>query len=139
MSYRLILTSTEPEKIFYLHLGENNIGRDAAVNHIQLIGNDISRCHAMINLTEEQCVIQDMQSTNGIAINNKSTSKANLQNGDIISIGDMVLRIETTEEPYGGNADFAPNKFSDKTRFATMKHKAVHPSRLKSFFKRNKE
>jgi pSer/pThr/pTyr-binding forkhead associated (FHA) protein len=54
----------------------------------------VSRRHAIIDRTEAGYRISDLNSFNGIWINNENVSSALLRDGDIIQIGAFCLRVE---------------------------------------------
>ena len=61
------------------------IGRHAA-NSICLKNSKVSGNHAKIVRQRGQCILTDLQSTNGTYLNNKRVQSASLQDGDVISI-----------------------------------------------------
>jgi type II secretory pathway predicted ATPase ExeA len=61
------------------------IGRRAS-NDLVLIDKLVSQRHALIDCTGGNYVIEDLRSTNGVAINGKISSRALLHDGDVISI-----------------------------------------------------
>ena len=60
-----------------------------------LILNDssASRRHASIRWTDEGLYLQDLNSTNGVTVNNARVSKVRLKNKDKICIGDSILHV----------------------------------------------
>lgn len=52
---------------------------------------DVSRHHAAVNYDGVDFIIKDLNSTNGIFVNNRKIVKHNLQSGDEISIGDYSI------------------------------------------------
>lgn len=66
------------------------IGRSAE-NRIYLHDPKISRQHAIIRYYDGQYYIQDLQSLSGIMVNNQTTQAQALQDGDLITIGNVVL------------------------------------------------
>lgn len=69
---------------------ETTIGR-AHTNHIVLKEARISRQHATIRQAGKEFVIEDLQSSNGIIVNNEKVKEHVLSNGDQIQIGDFLL------------------------------------------------
>jgi type II secretory pathway predicted ATPase ExeA len=69
-----------------LQPGRIIIGRTAD-NDLQIDSKFISRHHCQIITTGESCVIEDLNSTNGIFIKAKRVRKHNLNDGDVVVIG----------------------------------------------------
>ncbi|MEY4762592.1 MAG: hypothetical protein RLZZ200_2448 [Pseudomonadota bacterium] len=85
-----------------LHLAPMVIGRTAD-NDLQIDNRFVSRHHCRILTTRESCVIEDLDSTNGIRIQGRRIKRRRLRDGDVICIGhyDLVF------------TDERPNKHSD--------------------------
>ncbi|MDH7481501.1 MAG: FHA domain-containing protein [Armatimonadota bacterium] len=66
---------------FFLHSGENAVGREAA--DILLEDPTVSRRHAIITFDESGCWVEDIGSTNGTFVNGRKVEK-----GEKIQIGD---------------------------------------------------
>ena len=47
----------------------------------------VSRHHAQLTVSEAGCALEDLNSTNGVLVNEKPVTKLLLENGDIISLG----------------------------------------------------
>ncbi len=56
-------------------------------NDLQIDSKFISRHHCQIITTAESCVIEDLNSTNGIYVKAKRVRKHNLNDGDVVAIG----------------------------------------------------
>jgi len=56
-------------------------------NEIYIKSKFVSRHHAQLVSDEEGCVIEDLNSTNGMFIDEKQIKKRRLRNGDVISLG----------------------------------------------------
>jgi hypothetical protein len=56
-------------------------------NEIYIRSKFVSRHHAQLITDEDGCVVEDLNSTNGILIGEKRTKKHRLQDGDIILMG----------------------------------------------------
>jgi len=92
----LIYHDERGEQRYTLRLGSNAIGRDAS-NDLTLTADGISRFHARIQCTADECLIFDLKSTNGTTINKTAIvgdDPVVLRNGDQIKIGAAVLRYE---------------------------------------------
>ena len=73
-----------------LYLGRLIIGRTAA-NDLQIESRFVSRHHCQIVTTPQSCVIEDLNSTNGIFVHGKRVRYHNLNDGDVVTIGQHEL------------------------------------------------
>jgi type II secretory pathway predicted ATPase ExeA len=73
-----------------LYLGRLIIGRTAA-NDLQIESRFVSRHHCQIVTTAQSCVIEDLNSTNGIFVHGKRVRYHNLNDGDVVTIGQHEL------------------------------------------------
>jgi type II secretory pathway predicted ATPase ExeA len=73
-----------------LPMGRLIIGRTAA-NDLQIESRFVSRHHCQIVTTQHNCVIEDLNSTNGIFLHSKRVRYHNLNDGDVITIGQHEL------------------------------------------------
>ena len=73
-----------------LSAGRLIIGRTAA-NDLQIESRFVSRHHCQIVTTQHNCVIEDLNSTNGIFLHSKRVRYHNLNDGDVITIGQHEL------------------------------------------------
>src|SRR5262249_21970668 len=92
----LIYQDEQGEQRYTLRLGSNAIGRDAS-NDLLLTADGVSRFHARIQCTDDECLIFDLRSTNGTTVNRSAIVGDDplvLRNGDQIKIGAAVLRYE---------------------------------------------
>ena len=83
------------------------IGR-APDNEIYIKSKFVSRHHAQIICTRDECVVEDLNSTNGIFVGNRRVKKHALRDGDVVSLGihDLIfwqLRQNEVEE-FSGDA-----------------------------------
>ena len=62
------------------------IGRTTE-NDIQIDSAFVSRHHCQITTRAETCMIEDLNSTNGIYVQSKRVRKYNLNDGDVVQIG----------------------------------------------------
>jgi type II secretory pathway predicted ATPase ExeA len=69
-----------------LRVGRTVIGRTAD-NDLQIDSRFVSRHHCQIVTTRESCVIEDLNSTNGILVKSKRVRHHNLNDGDVVTIG----------------------------------------------------
>jgi len=73
-----------------LYPGRLIIGRTAA-NDLQIDSRFVSRHHCQIITTAHSCVIEDLNSTNGIFLHSKRVRYHNLNDGDVVMIGQHEL------------------------------------------------
>ncbi|NNF52768.1 MAG: AAA family ATPase [Gammaproteobacteria bacterium] len=83
------------EKIYPLIRGRLIIGRTID-NDIQIDSEFISRHHAQIFTDEKNSRIEDLNSTNGVFLNNRRIKKRQLISGDEIELGTHVLEYSET-------------------------------------------
>ncbi len=72
---------------------ESSIGRSAD-NEIPVSHGSLSRRHARILYLDDRFVVNDLGSTNGTTVNGKRVTSRQLDEGDVIAIGDIQLRFE---------------------------------------------
>ena len=73
------------------------IGRSGR-NDLVLLDEKASREHVLVSFNEGHYVVEDLDSTNGVCINDKRINKIILKSGDRITIGDTAL-VFTQQEP----------------------------------------
>jgi general secretion pathway protein A len=83
-----IVVRHEGEQVdeFFLPAGRAIVGRSPD-SEIYIDSKFISRHHAQFVSDESGCVVEDLNSTNGILIDDESIKKQRLSDGDIVSIG----------------------------------------------------
>ena len=69
-----------------LRLGRTVVGRTPD-NDLQIDSRFVSRHHCQIITTRDSCVIEDLNSTNGILVKSKRVRHHNLNDGDVVTIG----------------------------------------------------
>ena len=87
-----------------LYPGRLIIGRTPA-NDVQIDSRFVSRHHCQILTTAQSCVIEDLNSTNGIYVQSKRVRYHNLNDGDVVSIGqhELLYIDERGRHPHGVN------------------------------------
>jgi len=84
-----------PNQVVPLGMSEVRLGRKRDENDIQLKGLNASRRQASIRYEQGQYVIYTLNPNNPALVNNSPvTNKAALKGGDIIRLGETVLRVE---------------------------------------------
>ena len=83
-----ILLANEGKTVFERELtpGRLVIGRTAD-NDLQIDSKFISRHHCQIVTQADACVIEDLNSTNGIYVQSKRVRRHNLNDGDVVQVG----------------------------------------------------
>jgi adenylate cyclase len=74
-----------------------SLGRDLSCD-IHLVSPDVSRVHCKIYPYEDNYYIEDAKSRNGSFVNGNQIQKYALNHGDMICLGDLVLRFELSAE-----------------------------------------
>jgi pSer/pThr/pTyr-binding forkhead associated (FHA) protein len=76
----------EPVSVQSFPKGRIIVGRSPD-NEIYIKSKFVSRHHAQIVSDDDGCMIEDLNSTNGVFVNEKQTKKHQLADGDIVSLG----------------------------------------------------
>ncbi len=94
----VVLERGQPDRVFFVH-EDLLLGRGREAN-IPIASATVSRRHAMIVLTEEGCVLEDLLSDNGTFINGDRVERKVLWGGDTVRLGTVELHYlgETQEE-----------------------------------------
>jgi type II secretory pathway predicted ATPase ExeA len=82
-------------------------------NDLQIDSKFISRHHCQIVTQPDACLIEDLNSTNGIYVQSKRVRRYNLNDGDVVQVGQHEImyiderpqRMRQTSEPDGESAD----------------------------------
>jgi len=106
-----------------LRTGRLIIGR-ASDADLRVDSRVISRHHCQIITNERLCIIEDLNSTNGVFIKDKRVRRHNLNDGDVVSLGSHQL-MYIDERP-------ANRPFSEGDITSTGAHPAQGPQDLKS-------
>ena len=67
------------------------VGRDSDCGLV-LVDGDVSRRHAKIEFRSGDYVVRDLDSTNGVFVNNRKAKEATLQPGDLLRLGKVILK-----------------------------------------------
>ena len=95
------------------------IGRNE-VNDIQVDNLSVSKKHATITKENDRYIIEDLKSTNGTYLNEKTISRAELNDQDLITIGKHTLEIYLNRQIGGGK-----NIINDTMLLKTEKHEKM--------------
>ena len=96
MARLTIKTGIEAGREIDLKEGVNRIGRNPE-NEISIPEQSISSFHCEIQVAEIATSLRDLGSTNGTFINQKQVTKGVLQNGDLLTLGDIDFAVEVPE------------------------------------------
>jgi hypothetical protein len=91
-AYGRLLVATDGHTVgaHLLYAGRLIVGRTAA-NDLQIDSRFVSRHHCQIITTPQSCVVEDLNSTNGIYVHGKRVRYHNLNDGDVVTIGQHEL------------------------------------------------
>jgi general secretion pathway protein A len=101
-----VLVSTEGRTVqeLPLRIGRVIVGRTAD-NDLQIDSRFVSRHHCQLIVSAQACVIEDLNSTNGIYIKAKRVRRQHLNDGDVVIIGKHEL-IYVDERARAGHSHF---------------------------------
>jgi hypothetical protein len=85
-----LLYKDQPISDFELLLGRTIIGRTSD-NDLQIASKFISRHHAQVSTGRDSCVLEDLNSTNGVFISDMRVKQHRLIDGDVIQLGEHKL------------------------------------------------
>lgn len=83
-------------------LGRRTLVGRAADCQLRIDAEFISRRHALVTVTPEETVIEDLNSTNGVFVNGTRVARRRLAEGDAITIGRLVFRYVLKPVPERG-------------------------------------
>jgi type II secretory pathway predicted ATPase ExeA/pSer/pThr/pTyr-binding forkhead associated (FHA) protein len=95
-----VLFQNQFQMDYSLSSGRTIVGRTAD-NELQIPSKFISRHHAQIVTAKERCILEDLNSTNGIFVNGKRVKHRQLYDGDVIQVGEHKLVYRDLRSGYG--------------------------------------
>jgi DNA segregation ATPase FtsK/SpoIIIE, S-DNA-T family len=99
-SLRLVITGGNDVGRFFRLAGVSTIGRDPSAG-IVLDDAEVSRRHAVVSVEERGVVIQDLESTNGVFVNDERIAEQRaIAAGDRVRIG--TTRLEVRDDALSG-------------------------------------
>jgi hypothetical protein len=116
MAKLIIRNEDHTAEVIELKRGLNRLGRSAR-NDFQLDHDSISRFHAEIVLTDEWMCVRDMDSSNGVFVNDEQVQECPLESGQILRLGEVSMLVK--EAPVLKERKLAPCDNHPETR-ATM-------------------
>ena len=87
---RLLVRQEEGTGISYPLGRRTTIGRTPD-NDIQIDTTYVSRHHAVLLASAQECILEDLNSTNGVLVNGRKAGRQVLKDGDTITIGSAVF------------------------------------------------
>jgi DNA segregation ATPase FtsK/SpoIIIE, S-DNA-T family len=91
---RLVITAGNDAGRFFRLAGVSTIGRDPSAG-IVLDDAEVSRRHAVVSVEESAVVIQDLESTNGVWVNDERIAEpCAIGPGDRVRIGATQLEVQ---------------------------------------------
>jgi general secretion pathway protein A len=112
-----ILLASEGRTVMERELkpGRLVIGRTAD-NDLQIDSKFISRHHCQIVTQADACLIEDLNSTNGIYVQSKRVRRYNLNDGDVVQVGQHeIMYIDERTPRLRGSADAADGEVDRKS------------------------
>jgi chromosome segregation ATPase len=88
---RLLIRTDGDSEVVHVLGRKTTIGRTPD-NDLQIDAKFISRNHAVILAGPNHTIIEDLNSTNGVAVNSRRISRHTLRDGDLVSIGKTTFR-----------------------------------------------
>lgn len=80
-------------KVYTIHEGKSFVGSGADCE-IRILDGNLSRQHGYLSIAENICSIVDLGNSSPFMVNNASTVKTTLIDGDVVSFGDITLKIK---------------------------------------------
>ncbi len=96
--YLQLLGEYAPFDRYKLEDHETFLGRDPEKCQIVLEDPEVSKVHAVIKKSKINCILEDLNSANGIIYNGERINKAELKNGDEFLVGDTSFTVEITSD-----------------------------------------
>jgi hypothetical protein len=92
-----------------LHVGRLIVGRTAD-NDVQIDSRFVSRHHCQVITTSHSCVVEDLNSTNGIYVKSNRVRRYNLNDGDVVLLGkhELIYMDERGARARGSFTDTIP-------------------------------
>ena len=93
---RVLVREEDGTEVVYPLGRHTTIGRTPD-NDIQVNTTFVSRHHAVLLTSSEHCIIEDLNSTNGIVVNGQRVGRQLLHDGDVVTVGKTHFRYETRQ------------------------------------------
>ncbi len=102
MASLFVIQGRDQGKRFDLHNAVMTLGRESA-NAIQLHDSEVSRQHAEIREHDEGYMVVDLESSNGLFVNDQQVEQQQLRSGDRVQLGRTLLIYTGTDETSSGD------------------------------------
>ncbi len=93
MAYRLTAKFADRTIRETLREGRNTIGSEPGCE-VYIPNPTVSRCHAVVTVSDSSLELQDLGSTNGTILRSQRIDRSHLETGDIFVIGRVVVQVE---------------------------------------------
>jgi len=115
----LVATDGRTVQEIALRIGRVIVGRTPD-NDVQIDSRFISRHHCQVITTPHSCVVEDLNSTNGIYVKSNRVRRHYLNDGDVVQIGkhELIYVDERTSRGRGAFTDTDPSVHSEVARAA---------------------
>ena len=94
MAVRVLIRVENGEEIVHALGRRTTIGRTPD-NDIQVDTTYVSRHHAVLLSSAGECIIEDLNSTNGLLVNGQRVVRQILKHGDLLAVGKTLFRYES--------------------------------------------
>jgi general secretion pathway protein A len=103
-----------------LRVGRLIVGRTAD-NDVQIDSRFVSRHHCQLIISENSCVIEDLNSTNGIYVKSNRVRRHYLNDGDVVLLGKHELiyvddRLQRARAPFTDTSPQVPERLAPRSR-----------------------
>ena len=102
MAKLIIKTKGMDAEVIELKRGVTRLGRSSR-NDFQIDHDSISRFHAEIELCKDGMFVRDMDSSNGVFVNDEQVLESPLASGQILRLGEVSMQVKDVPVPAGGN------------------------------------
>jgi hypothetical protein len=106
---RLVITNgIQQGRVLRLRPGLNRLGRSVD-NHFQIPDPSISSAHCEVTMSETGLSVRDLNSTNGTFIDGAPVHHGDLQEGQLLQLGSLEMRVEGEEHAEPGPSVAVPD------------------------------
>jgi pSer/pThr/pTyr-binding forkhead associated (FHA) protein len=77
---------------------------------VRLPGRRVSKHHAVVEVREDGVLVRDMDSRNGVRVNNRLTKECKVADGDVIRVGSFDLLVSAAPDPSASATIVPPPK-----------------------------
>ena len=95
--HRLVCMTGEKKKVSYFIMGNRIILGRSEKSDIQIMDSKSSRRHAELVIVSDKCILSDLNSRNGVIVNDIKIKQHCLVDGDKIAIGPVIFKYNVVE------------------------------------------